>query len=448
MNRVLIIAFCYPPTQVIGSVRPAGLAKYLPRFGWEPVILTPKVERSRGDSGIIETGYRSVVETWKARLGLDSKRNVHQQLRLPMSAKPGSRLFHTRLLGLARYFLTYQDEMKGWIPFAERAIEEMAGQGKKIDAILTTSPPFSTHLIGRKAKKILGRPWIADFRDLWTQNLASPYPRLAKLQSGLEKRTLNEADALVTVSDPWVARLRQRYPAKKIVTITNGFDPDHFAAVSRELTSTFTISYTGNIYQSRRGRVVQNPTLLFQALRELFDEEVMSPGDVRVRFYGPVEPWLTTLVEQYRLQGVVGIHGVITRAEALQRQAESQILLLLGWTDPREIGQHTGKLFEYLGAARPILAVGGGRSVLTDTLNETAAGIHAFSREDVRKFLITAYGEFKTQGHVPYHGVGTAVENYTHFQMARRFAEVLNLVSGRSAQANASCPTHSSEHIF
>jgi hypothetical protein len=85
--------------------------------------------------------------------------------------------------------------------------------------------------------------------------------------------------------------------------------------------------------------------------------------------------------------------------------------------------------------------------VLTDTLNETAAGIHAFSREDVRKFLITAYSEFKTKGHVPYHGDAAAVGKYTYVQMARRFAEVLNLVSGRSIpEANATTERNGCVH--
>ena len=73
-------------------------------------------------------------------------------------------------------FRPYPDEMKGWIPFAVRSIERDADQGKKVDAILSTSPPISSHLIAAKAKTILGCPWVADFRDLWTQNFSNPYP--------------------------------------------------------------------------------------------------------------------------------------------------------------------------------------------------------------------------------------------------------------------------------
>ncbi len=427
MPRVLLITFCYPPTQVIGSVRPAGLAKFLPQFGWDVLVLTPRAKRTSSDPGIVQTDYKHVVDVWKTRLGLDGKRSVHQQLRLPVSSQPGGGHFYTRILDLAKYVITYPDEMKGWIPFAQSALEEIAKRGPKIDAIVTTSPPISSHLIGAKAKTLLGCPWIADFRDLWSQNLSNSYPKLDAIQIGLEKRTLKQADALVTVSQPWAARLQQSHPAKQVFTITNGFDPEHFSSVSRRLTEKFTITYAGLLYQGRR-----DPRQLFEVLRELFDEKIMSPEDVRVRFYGRIEPWVAALVNQYRLEEVVTIHGVVTREEALQRQAESQILLMLGWTDPRETGQHSGKLFEYLGAARPILAIGGSPSVLTDTLRETAAGTHAFSKTDVRTFLMDAYGDFKSGGFVPYHGDEAAIGKYTHFHMARGFAEVLNLVSGTS----------------
>ncbi len=98
------------------------------------------------------------------------------------------------------------------------------------------------------------------------------------------------------------------------------------------------------------------------------------------------------------------IHGVVPREECVRRQAESQLLLLLGWGNPKENGQHTGKLFEYFGAGRPIIAVGGTVSVLTETLRQTKAGIHALSLEQLRTALLVAYREFKTTRFVAYGG--------------------------------------------
>ncbi len=424
MPRVLLIAFRYPPTEAIGAMRPAALAKYLPQLGWQVTVLTPKVKQRAADPRLIETDYQDVIANWKNRLGLDGKVGVHEQLGLPVSSKPRSNFLHTSVLDLAKNVIAYPDETKGWIPFALSEIEQLRDRRTKIDAILTTAPPITAQLIGCKAKQILGCPWVADFRDLWSQNLASPHPVLRSLQAGLERRTLKTADALVTVSKPWAECLQKHHPAQTVLTIENGFDPDHFNALSKELTRKFTITYAGRLYQGQR-----DPKLLFEVLADLINEEVMRPEDVQVRFYGPVEPWVTAQVQQYGLDHVVAVHGLVPRSESLQRQAESQVLLLLGWADPRETGQHSGKLFEYFGASRPILAIGGSRGVLTEALDETHAGVHALSKEQVRNFLVKAYGEFKATGHVPYQGEETAINRYTHFRMARQFADLLNSVS-------------------
>ena len=176
-------------------------------------------------------------------------------------------------------------------------------------------------------------------------------------------------------------------------------------------------------------------------LSELIASGALVRGDVVVRFYGPPEPWLTVLIQKYGLEGVVEIHGVVGRTEALRREAESQILLLLGWNDPSERGQHTGKLFEYMACKRPILAVSGAYGVMSQTLEETRAGVHALSREQLRSVLLDAYGHFRSHGRVPYEGRDSEVQAYTHQEMARRFAQKLDELAGQE-----SLPTFSSEH--
>lgn len=434
LRRVLLIAFAYPPVQIVGSVRPAALAKYLPRFGWEAMVLTPRLQGTRRQSeSIVETEYRDVLEDWKARFHLDRKRGLHEEFGLPLSKKPGAIPVHTRALDLAKYVLSYPDSAKGWIPFALAAVQEIGRQNLDIAAIVTTSPPISCHLIGREAKNILGCPWIADLRDLWTQNLGEH--RSNFLQIGLEKRTLRKADALVTVSDPWASRLVRRYPEKKIWTITNGFDPDDFDSPAPALTEEFSITYTGELYAGQR-----DPTMLFDVLSDLIKDGTIPASELRVRFYGRIEAWLPALIERFGLNDVVALNGPTPRLEAVAHQRESQILLLLPWSNPKETGHHSAKLFEYLAAARPILAIGGAPGVITKTLQTAAAGFHALSKAQVREFLLTAYANYKKKGYVPYAGERQAVEEYGHPNMARRFAQVLDsavddAISRRSSRA-------------
>jgi glycosyltransferase involved in cell wall biosynthesis len=423
MRKLLLIAFAYPPVEIVGAVRPAALAKYLPALGWEPVILTPRVEgATRSSKLIIETDYRDVLEELKARFGLDRKRGLHEQLNLSVANRPGFKLPHTRFLEWMKYFLTYPDPFKGWTPFAIAAVEEVRSQNLGISAIVTTSPPVSCHIIGRQAKAILKCPWIADLRDLWTQNLGDDTPHF--LETGLEKRTLGAADALVTVSDPWAKRLQKRYPKQKIWSITNGFDPDDFRSAAPPLTRDFTITYTGQLYQGQR-----DPTLLFEAVRDMLKEGSIPIGDLRIRFYGTIEPWLPALVEKFGMTPMVELHGHTPRKEVFERQRESQLLLLLPWSDPSETGHHSAKLFEYLAAGRPVLAVGGSRGVLTQTLGEANVGVHALSKAQVRDYLIRAYADYKKQGCVPYSENRQAIDQYSHPEMARRFAQVLDDVT-------------------
>jgi glycosyltransferase involved in cell wall biosynthesis len=423
MPRVLLIAFAYPPVEIVGSVRPAALAKYLPRFGWEVLVLTPERQGVRRDSDlVIETRHRDVLTEWKARLKLDRKRSLHDQFGLRTTSKPGAPLLHTRALNFAKYLLTYPDEFKGWIPFALEAIEKIRRRNLDIAAIVTTSPPVTSHLIGRRARNILGCPWIADFRDLWTQNLGERTPQF--LQVGLEKRTLKEADALVTVSDSWASRLQQRYPGKKVYSITNGFDPDDYRSAAPTLTREFSITYTGQLYEGQR-----DPTILFEAMHDLIEDGSIAASDVRIQFYGVIEPWLPVLVAKYGLEQAVELKGPTPRKEVMEHQRRSQILLLLPWSDPRETGHHSAKLFEYLAAGRPVLAVGGSRGVLSRSLEETRAGTHALTPAEVREFLLRSYGEFKKTGRVPYSGDPQAVAQYSHPEMARRFAQVLDAVA-------------------
>jgi len=421
MRRVLLLAYYYPPRPSIGGLRPRGLAKYLPDYGWDTVVLTPRVPGGDRPQGrVIETDDRDVLQDWKAKFGLNPRLALHQQLNLPLAIKPNSRLLHTRAIDWLKRWLAYPDPTKGWISFAVDAVAEFARQ-EQVNAILTTSPPESCHIVGAKAKKLLRCPWIADLRDLWTQNLAQPKHGSLPLRVRLEKKILAQADALITVSAPWAGRLRERYPLKPIHIITNGFDPDDFRRRPQHLTKTFSITDSGQLYEGKL-----DPTPLFEVLAELIREQVCRSTEVRVRFFGPVEPWLPSLISRHGLEEVVELQGVIGRDEALQREMESQILLLLGWSDPQETGQHSGKLFEYFGAARPILAVGGSPGVLTEALEETNAGVHALSKQELRACLMAMYAEFRRDGRVGYHADPEAVGQYSHRYMAGKFAEVLD----------------------
>ena len=419
MHKALLVAYAYPPSPLIGALRPAGLAKYLPEFGWEVVVVTAKLPgHIRSADGVIETDFQDKLTNWKRKFGFDPAQGLHQQIGLPLATGRKTSLPHTKVIRLAKSVLTFPDPTTGWIPFATKAVQEFEGV-HEIDAIISTSPPITCALLGRRLKTLLRKPWIADFRDLWADRISkSP---VKPLQAQVEKRALAHADALVTVSDEWAARLRKRYGNKPAFSIPNGYDPDDFAQPAPPLTERFTITHTGRLYAGHR-----DPTPLLRAIRELIDEGRLPADQLRLRFYGPLEPWLLPVVRSCKLEDLTEVSDSVPREHALKLQRESQLLLLLAWDDLRETGWHTAKLYEYLGSKRPILAVGGAPGALTQVLRQTQAGVHVQSDRELKDFILAAYAEFAAKGQVSYRGEANAFAPYTHREMARKFAEVLD----------------------
>lgn len=317
----------------------------------------------------------------------------------------------------------YPDSEKGWKPFAVKAGDELL-QNEDIDAIISSSSPVTTNIIAKELKKKHKIPWVADFRDLWSQNHNYPYSRIRRFfERRLEVRTLQAADALVAVSSPDAEKLEMLHKGKMVYTITNGFDPEKMSDGKANLTSKFTITYTGQIYTK------QDPSKLLVALKDLISERAIDPNDVDVRFYGPENGLLAKKIEEYGLSAIVRQCGIVPREISFEKQRESQLLLFLKWEDPRERGIYTGKVFEYLAARRPILATGGTDDVVKELLNETSAGIDAQTVEDIKSALRKLYTEYKLRGKTNYQGNAEKVNKYSYREMARKFAEVINTIT-------------------
>jgi len=179
------------------------------------------------------------------------------------------------------------------------------------------------------------------------------------------------------------------------------------------MTDKFTITYTGLIYPKR-----QNPMILLEALSNLVRSSAIDSTDCEIRFYGD-KPLFESLLFPVKW------YGKVSHAEAIKAQKESQLLWLLDWDDPDELGVHPGKIFEYLGARRPIIATGGVKGNVVDELIKGAqSGYHAIDVQETEQVLEMCYREWKETGRVEYHGVGQ--EKYTWREMTRKYVELLD----------------------
>ena len=428
LKKVLMVAFCFPPMQFIGAQRPYGLAKYLPRYGWDPIVLTIK---QPGDFppgiNVLPTNYTDIIASLRKLGKLNPAKGDHQQMGMQLTKKNNSDSWKSKTVKILRQLLEFPDHGAGWYRHAVNSASELI-EKEVVDAIISTSSPSTSHLIAKKLKQMYGIPWIADLRDLWTLN--HYYNKLGAirfLERRLELKTLLYADALVTVSQPLANVLGSLHKDKDIHCVTNGFDPDDFTWNPSGLSEKFTITHTGTLYNGKR-----NPAMLLETTARLIKENKINRHLVEIIFYGPEEEWIMHDINKYGLRDVVKVGGLIPRQEAIKKQRESQLLLLLLWNDVREKGVYTGKLFEYLGSRRPILAIGRSNSIVKDLLTDTGAGSFASDDKELEKIILNHYREFISRGEVSY-GANGRIEDYSYVTLAGKYSRILDSYARASA---------------
>jgi glycosyltransferase involved in cell wall biosynthesis len=421
VKHVLIIGFLKPYRE--GSGRVIGLAKHLPEFGWQPIVVTaPLHQKPDLEFDVIETPYSSrVIDFWKSLLGFNHNEGVRKQVRRKFNITSKEH-FIDYLLTYCGAVINYPDGYRKWRSSAFKACDELL-QREKVDALISVWP-ITSHLVAKDLKAKYKIPWIADFPDLWSQNYNYQYgPLRWIIDKRLELKTLLSADVLTTVTGPWAEKLKILHGRKSVYVITHGFPQEDIEEEESELTSKFVITYTGTIYIGK-----QDPSKLFFALKDLVSDGTMDRGDVEVRFYGDNERWLANEIDKYGLSNIAKLYGKVPRRVACEKQRESQLLLLLNWEDPREkrCCPCPLKIFEYLAAKRPIIATGGfGGDVVKDLIEETEAGFYASTTQEIKHILKQLYLEYKLKGKIGCSGDITKINRYSYREKAREFAEIL-----------------------
>ena len=434
MKKVLIIANLFH-----SSPRIPGMVMYLKGCGWEPVILTvPLADDPRNLLGfpagfketirIVQVPYKGDIFWFWRKIfklfGFKADKSILNQTKAKTKIV-GKKSLIDYIFNFYQTIFGYPDDEKTWRRPALDAANRLL-KNERFDAIISSSSPVTCHIIAGQLKKKHKILWIADFRDLWTQNHNYPYFWLRKVfEKQLELKTLSLADALVVVSRLDVKKLISFHKDKKVICVFNGFNPKKINEPPANLTSKFTITYTGQIYLGK-----QNPVLVLTAIKELFDEGKIDKEDVEIRFFGPEQEWLDREITKLKLDNNVKQYGTIARDECIQKQWESQILLFFNWEDLKEKGVYSGKIFEYLAARRPILATGGfGSDVVENLLQETGAGIYASTIEDIKKVLQAFYLEYKQKGKIDFKGNCEKINKYSQKGMAEKFASLLSQIT-------------------
>ncbi|MEM6648553.1 MAG: glycosyltransferase [Bacteroidota bacterium] len=378
MPRVLYISYYFPPSGGPGVQRTLKLARYLPAFGWTPSILTVRPEHA---------AYPDLDPSLAAEVPPDLlvERTLAWDpytLYAKLQGKPKAETVGVGFVGestmdgkqrLARWLranLFLPDARVGWVRHAVAHGRRMLNTGW-YDTIITTGPPHSTHLIGQKLARAYDLPWVADFRDPWTQIdyvAELPMTRLARaLDRRMERRVLEQASAVVTVSPAMQRQFEALVPGTYRV-ILNGFDPADFDAPMPppQPTDAFVLRYLGNMNAAR------NPEALWQALGRLNVAEAWP--DFRVELIGHIDPAVQAAVDAAGVASAVQTLPYIQHDEAVAlMQSATALLLVINRVDGAE-GIMTGKLFEYLASGRPVVGIGPPAGDAANALHDTSAG--------------------------------------------------------------------------
>lgn len=369
LRSILLVAYFYPPSRDTGAHRPTSMARHLRRLGHRVTVLTTTAYGRLPDDGGPQTdgatgdvARAADLQLARARLrGHDRVDSLFDSDTYSGRPHPLSRVVVPEPLALA------------WAPFAARAARRLHRE-RRFDCVLTTSPPESAHLIGRAVQRA-GSAWVADLRDGWTfEPLRPKFPTAAQRRADerLERRLLSAADAVVAVSRPVVDDLRSRGIAEPLL-VPNGWDPEAEASVAPadEVGGLLDPERTSLVYTGRFGSYGRDPRPLLEALRALAVSDPEAAARLELVVAGPLTDDEAALFAAGFGPVAVRLAGSLTRGRALALQRAADALLLIAHPTRSQLPNY--KLFEYLAAERPILALAAGTEA-GRIVSETGAG--------------------------------------------------------------------------
>jgi hypothetical protein len=397
--RILVVSYAFPPYNDIGHVRVGKTAKYLQLFGHEIRVLTA-ANQPYAVSLPVEIPEQNVLRTpwWNvnrpAEIAFGGRgKVVNRGLESHGNLRPFVQALRAVYRVIYKSWVSFPDDQVGWLPFALKSGSRLVEKWRP-DVLYASALPYTSLLIAHLLAERYSLPWVGELRDLWVDFHRYHIGRVRKyIEHRLEKHVLSSASGLVTVSAPMAELLRKKY-CKPTTVVLNGYDPEDYLPRTAPVLGghELRLVYTGMVYESKH-----NPRMLFEALHQLGGEAKQVCVDFYGRYLGNVQ----RLASQYAVNHLVSINSHISYRASLKVQQEADVLVLFLWTDPQERGVYSGKLFEYIGAGRPILAVGNVRTVASDLIVERGLGAVCETPVQVAEQLRTWLSVKRATGTVP-----------------------------------------------
>ena len=430
MKKVLIITYYWPPSGGPGVQRVLKFAKYLPDFGWEPVILTvengeyPAIDKTLSDEIpenciVYKTKSVELSALYKKFTGMKTGDSI------PVSTlAQKNTTWKQKLSNFVRLNFFIPDAKIGWIPYA-------VSKGKKIiekekpDIIFSTSPPPTVHLIAAKLAKWSRIKWVADFRDPWTkihylqQRRINPVSK--QINKNLEKNVIENCDAATCVSNNFV-NLLTKTNKSKFTVITNGFDSEINYPVLKN-TAKFTILYIGGLACTR-----YYPDFIL-LVAKLFENGKLNPDFTELQFVGSIEKdILEDIQEKLKHAPNIQFINYVTHEKALEFMHKADLLLLFLEKGKNYEGHIPGKLFEYLSTGNQILGIGNKYGDTAQIIEKTNAG-KIFEPDEIDKVeeeIISQFNCWKNKITREREINANEVSKYTRKRLTQKLTELFD----------------------
>lgn len=437
MKKVLIVTYYWPPAGGPGVQRVLKFAKYLPQFGWQPIILTvrngeyPAIDESlinevSTDIKVYKTGSLEPGFFYKKFLGLKNKDKIPVAV---LAEKDQN--WKKKIANWIRLNFFIPDAKIGWLPAAVSAGKKIIDREKPA-IIFSSSPPPSVHLIARRLKKYSSLKWIADFRDPWTEiHYYEKHKRLRlseRFDSRLENTVLNVADKIVCVSQYDIEMdFGKKVSPNKCINIANGYDEADFRDFNgmKQPAKIFNVLHLGAV------GIERNPVNLFKAIQRMDSEHIISQHDFQLTFVGKVEEVIHDSIKDYGISGYVTFVPYVPHRQALEFSSKATIMLLLITQSQKNIRILPGKTFEYMRIGRPVFALGPKGGEVARILAETRTGF-TIEYDEVDKIYKTLVKLFTTweQNKQSMSERKVDISKYSRWQLAKKlvnlFEEVLD----------------------
>ncbi|MCD6544630.1 MAG: glycosyltransferase family 4 protein [Flavobacteriaceae bacterium] len=419
--KALIITYYWPPAGGSGVQRWLKFVKYLQNFDVEPVVYTVQNPKYALMDKTLEKEIPKDITILKHPIwepnDLLSVFKSKQQKTSAGFLNPDPSFLEKKLQYIrANYFIP--DARKFWVKPSVKYLTEYL-KSNKIDIVITTGPPHSLHLIGMELKNRFPIKWISDFRDPWTDiDYFHQLPLTEKAiqkHKELEKSVLQHSDAVIVIGKTMKEKIDKCN--RNIHVISNGFDGD-VADSEIELDKKFSITHIGLMNADR------NPKTLWKALSEMMSENSEFSRNLEIKLIGEVADEVKNYIADQKLEGNTKYISYVPHQKVMNYQREAQVLLLAVNNVPSAKGIITGKIFEYLHAKRPILAIAPKDGDLAEIITKTNAGfvVDFNDKENLKKIILKLYKKYKV-GELKVDSKN--IEQYQRKNLTGQLAEVI-----------------------